>query len=91
MKEYLNKIFSSWFSMIALFLLIVAISIATFIENSYDTHTAKQLIYNSLYFEAILLVLALLYIGLIIKKNLFSGHKIPQFVLHFSVNLFGQF
>ena len=84
MKKLWRGIFSSWFSMIVLFLLILIISVATFIENSFDTNTAKQIVFNAKYFEALLVILIILYIGIIIKKKLFSVDKIPQLVMHFA-------
>ena len=44
---------------ILLLLFAIAIGIATFIENSYDTITAKVVIYNAWWFELILLLLVI--------------------------------
>ena len=84
MKKLWAGILSSAFSMLILFLLILVIGTATFIENSFDTNTAKLLFYNAKYFEVLLVILIILYVGLIIKKNLFTKEKAPQLVLHLS-------
>ena len=63
---------------------IIAIGIATFIEELYDTATSKLLIYNSLWFESLILLLVILYIIMMYRKNLFHRGKIPQLLFHFS-------
>jgi cytochrome c-type biogenesis protein CcsB len=63
---------------------IVIIGSATFIENTYDTATSKLLIYNSKWFEFLLLGLVVLFIVNTYRKGLFRKEKLPQLVFHFS-------
>lgn len=84
MKQFWNTLFSSKVSMLVLSIFIIIIGIATFIENKYDTTTAKLLIYNARWFEFLMLVLVILFIVTTIKKKLFCKEKLPQLIFHFS-------
>jgi len=75
---------SSKVSMALLFLFIMIIATATFLEERYDTATAKLLIYNAKWFEALMLALAVLFLINTFTKNLYSRGKLPQLLLHFS-------
>ncbi|MBQ4821074.1 cytochrome c biogenesis protein ResB [Aquimarina sp. MMG016] len=55
---------------------------ATFIENDYNTETAKAIIYNAKWFEILLLLLVINFIGNIVKYNLFSIKKAPILLFH---------
>ena len=52
-------------------LVVFAISIgyATFIENDFDAITAKMLIYNAKWFEALMLLMIINFSGMIFKKQ----------------------
>ena len=52
-----NYILSARFMSVLLFIMAAAIGTATFIENEYDTITAKELVYNAKWFELVLLLL----------------------------------
>jgi cytochrome c-type biogenesis protein CcsB len=84
MTSFWNTLFSSKIAMLFLILFIIIIGSATFIENSYDTATAQQLIYNAGWFELLMLVLVILYIIMMFRKGLLHKEKIPQLVFHFS-------
>lgn len=84
MKQFWNTLFSSKVSMLVLSAFIIIVGIATFIENKYDTATAKLLIYNALWFEFLMLTLVILFIVTTIKKKLFCKEKLPQLIFHFS-------
>lgn len=79
----------------ALLLLLMAISIgaATFVENTYDTITAKVLIYNAKWFELILLLLVLNFINNVRVYNLWQLKKWSLLLLHFGfiIALIGSF
>ena len=60
---------------ILLLLFAIAIGIATFIENSYDTITAKVVIYNAWWFELILLLLVINFSYNIKRYGLLSRKK----------------
>lgn len=68
----------------ALLLLVFAISmaVATFIENDYGTPTAKALIYEAKWFEAVMFLLILNFIGNIGRYRLFRREKWPILVFH---------
>ena len=78
---------------VLLFLMAAAIGTATFIENSYDTTTAKVLIYNAKWFEIILFLLMLNFLNNIKRYNLLSLKKWSVLLLHigFIVALIGSF
>lgn len=68
----------------ALLLLVFAISMAyaTFVENDYGTPTAKALIYEAKWFEAIMFLLILNFIGNIGRYRLWRKEKWPVLVFH---------
>ena len=70
--------------MLLLFVFIIVIASATFIENSYDTTTVRLLIFNTWWFELLIFILAMLYLVNMYRKNLFRKEKIPQLVFHLS-------
>ena len=55
--KILKHLLSARFMAVLLFMMAIAIGIATFIENEYDTITAKVLVYNAKWFELVLLLL----------------------------------
>ena len=85
MIKKLVSIFSSNYLMSLLFV-IFAISMAagTFIEDSYNTNSARIIIYNSWWFESILLLFTVNFVGNIWKYKLFRKDKIVILVLHLS-------
>ncbi|PZU87531.1 MAG: c-type cytochrome biogenesis protein CcsB [Chryseobacterium sp.] len=70
--------------MMAVLLLVFAISmaVATFVENDYGTPTAKALIYEAKWFEAIMFLLILNFIGNIGRYRLWKREKWPVLVFH---------
>ena len=65
-----------------LFLMAAAVGVATFIENSYDTITAKVLIYNAKWFELILFLLLINFINNIRIYKLLRWEKWSILLLH---------
>ena len=49
--KILNHLLSTRFMAILLFVMAGSIGVATFIENEYDTITAKELVYNAKWFD----------------------------------------
>lgn len=84
----MNKVVSFFSSMLVtgILLVIFAVSIAyaTFIENDYGTVTAKILIYNALWFEALLGLLGINLIGSLFKYDLLNRRKWPVSLFHLS-------
>ena len=83
-----KKIFSILFStrlMAILFLgFAVAMATGTFIESKYNTDTAKILIYNAWWFEAIMLFFIINFIGNIKRYRLYKKEKWVTLVQHLS-------
>ena len=84
----MNKIISFLSStrlMAVLFIVFAAVmGIATFIENEYNTDTARILVYNTKWFEAIMLIFVFNFIGNIRRYNLWSWKKLDTLLLHLS-------
>ncbi|MCW3167222.1 cytochrome c biogenesis protein CcsA [Chryseobacterium sp. 09-1422] len=68
----------------AVLLLVYAFSMAyaTFLENDYGTPTAKALIYEAKWFELIMIVLILNFVGNISRYRLWKREKWPVLVFH---------
>lgn len=83
-----KKIFSVLFStrlMAILFLTFaIAMGTGTFIESKYNTDTARILVYNTWWFEAIMGVFVINFIGNIKRYQLFKKEKWVTLVLHLS-------
>mgnify|MGYP000857320719 CR=1 FL=1 len=81
----IEKIFFSTRTMtVLLFLYAIAMAVATFIENDYDTPTAKTLIYEAKWFEILMLWLIILFIGNIKRYRLLRKDKWPVLIFHLS-------
>ncbi|MGB8376337.1 MAG: cytochrome c biogenesis protein ResB, partial [Salegentibacter sp.] len=83
-----NKIASIIFStrLMAILFIVFAISMAsgTFIENSYSIETARVWIYNTWWFEAIMLLFVVNFVGNIKRYQLYKREKWSSLVLHLS-------
>ncbi len=82
MKKILDLIFSSRSTLILLIIFTIAIGSATFIEEIYDTTTAKLMVYNAKWFEIVLLLLILNFIGSIKRYHLMRKEKLSGFLFH---------
>lgn len=82
MYYLLNLIFSNRTSGLLLLIFASAMAIATFIENDYGTETAKALVYGAKWFEIVILLLGINFVGNIAKYNLISWKKAPVFLFH---------
>jgi cytochrome c biogenesis factor len=82
----MKKIFSLFFStklMAVLFLVFAAaMGIATFIENDFGTQTAKALVYNSVWFEMIMLFFTINFTGNIFRYKLYKKEKWSVLFFH---------
>lgn len=83
-----KKIFAFLFStrlMAVLFLgFAIAMIAGTFIESKYNTDTARIWVYNAWWFEGIMLVFVINFIGNIKRYNLFKKEKWATLMLHLS-------
>ncbi len=93
MKKITDILFSTRLMSIVIVLFIVAMATATFVENDYGTQSAKALIYNSWWFEVLMLLLTINFIGNIFKYRLYRREKWPVFLFHiaFIITLLGAF
>jgi len=88
MNKIIDKISQGFFSMKSMTLAILvfagSIAAATFIESFNDVQASKVLIYNSLWFEFLLVYLSINLISNIIKYRLIQQKKIASLLFHFS-------
>jgi len=82
MKKIIDFLFSTKVTVILLLLFALGTAVATFIEDKYDTVTAKMLVYDSRWFEVLMLLLVLNFIGNIKTYKLLSRKKITGFTFH---------
>lgn len=75
-------IFSTRTTAILLLLYALSMAIATFVENDYGTSVAKALIYESKWFEIIMVILILNFIGNIQRYKLLQWKKLPVLIFH---------
>jgi len=55
---------------------------ATFIENDFGTQTARTLVYNSFWFELLMILLGINLIGNIIRFRMYQKKKWAIFIFH---------
>ena len=77
-------LFSPVFMGILFVVFAVAMAVATFIENDFGPAASRSLIYDTRWFELILVLLALNLTGQLIKNKLFRKSKIPVALFHLS-------
>ncbi len=77
-------IFSGKFMGILLVVFAISIGYATFIENDFDAKTAKLLIYNAWWFEAVMVLMIVNFSGMIFSKKLYRKSKWNILVMHVS-------
>jgi cytochrome c-type biogenesis protein CcsB len=82
MKRVLNFLFSSPMTIILLVVLAFALGAATFIEEKYDTETAKQWIYQAKWFEFLFVLLILNLAGHIKQYNMLKRKKWAGLTFH---------
>lgn len=89
MKKLKSFVFSMFFTGVLLVIFAIAIAYATFIENDYGTITAKILVYNSRWFEILLLIICINIVGSIYKYKLVSRKKWTVLLFHISFIVIG--
>ncbi len=82
MKKIVSFLFSMFFSVLLLMMFAISIAYATFIENDYGTDTAQVLIYQSRWFEILLLVGVINLIGSMFRYKLFTRKKWAILLFH---------
>jgi cytochrome c-type biogenesis protein CcsB len=64
------------------FLFAAAMGVATFIENDFGTQTSKALVYNTWWFEVIMIFFVINFFGNIFRYKLYKKEKWPVFMFH---------
>ncbi len=82
MKKLFNLLYSTRLMAILFVGFATAMAIATFIENDYGTQTSKALVYNTWWFEAIMLMFVLNFFGNIFRYKLLRKEKWPVLLFH---------
>lgn len=82
MKKIINLLISSKTTLVLLLIFIIAMAAGTFIEEKYDTTTSKILVYNAKWFELLLLLLVINFIGSIKRFNLLRIGRLPGLLFH---------
>ena len=81
-KKILNALFSTRLMGILFIVFAIALILGTFIESKYNTETARILIYNAWWFEAIFLFFMINFIGNIKRYSLHKKEKWATLILH---------
>jgi len=84
MKKIVNALFSTRLTAMLFIVFATSMAIATFIENDYGTQTAKALVYNAWWFELILVLFMVNFIGNIKKYRLLRKEKLSVLLFHLS-------
>ncbi|MDL1913308.1 MAG: cytochrome C biogenesis protein CcsB [Bergeyella sp.] len=84
MNKIIKIVISTRTTVVLLFVFAMAMAYATFVENDYGTSTAKALIYEAKWFEGIMVLLILNFIGNIKRYRLWKREKWPLLVFHLS-------
>jgi len=83
-KKILNILYSTRLTAILFILFATAMGIATFIENNFGTQTSKALVYNTWWFEAIMLFFIINFFGNIFRYRLYKKEKWAVLLFHTS-------
>ncbi len=83
-SKILQLLFSTKFMLLLLILFPLAMGIGTFLESWYSTDAARIWIYNAWWFELLMLLLMINFMGNIKKYNLLSKEKLSVLILHLS-------
>ena len=83
-SKIIQYLFSTKFMLVLLILFPLAMGVGTFLESWYSTDAARIWIYNAWWFELLMLLLIVNFMGNIKKYNLLSREKISVLILHLS-------
>jgi cytochrome c-type biogenesis protein CcsB len=92
-KNIFSYLFSTRLMSVSVLAFAIAMAVATFIENDYGTATSKAVIYNTKWFELLMLLMVINFAGNIFKYRLFRREKWPVLLFHvaFIITLLGSF
>ena len=83
-QKLISFIYSTKLMAILFIVFAVAMAVGTFVENSYDTDTARIWVYNTWWFEAIMVLFVVNFIGNISRYRLLKRENWAVLVLHLS-------
>ena len=83
-QKLISFIYSTKLMAILFIAFAVAMAVGTFVENSYDTDTARIWVYNTWWFEAIMVLFVVNFIGNISRYRLLKRENWALLVLHLS-------
>ncbi|MBL6646761.1 MAG: cytochrome c biogenesis protein CcsA [Flavobacteriaceae bacterium] len=84
LHNWVRILFSTRLTAVLFIVFCVAMAVGTFVESVHDTATARIWIYNAWWFEAIMGVFVLNFLGNIKRYQLLSFQKWPVLLLHLS-------
>ncbi len=80
----INLFFSMKTTLLLLGVFAFACAVATFIENSYGRDAARELVYNTRWFEAVITLVTISALGNIYRYKLWRPKKLPLLTIHLS-------
>jgi len=83
-KKVISFLFSTRLMAVLFIAFAVAMAVGTFIENDYNTDTARILVYNAWWFETIMVFFVINFIGNIKRYQLYKKEKWSILLLHLS-------
>lgn len=82
MLRAFNLLFSTRIMSVLLLVFAISMAVGTFLEQIYTTATAKALVYEASWFETVMVLLILCFIGNIGKYRLWKKEKWPLLIFH---------
>jgi len=82
LKNITNLLFSTKLMILLFVLLGLGAGVATFIENDYGTSTARVLVYNHIWYEAVMLLSIINLTGIIYRRKMWNEKA--KFIFHIS-------
>ena len=82
MKKILKLLYSTRLTAILFVVFASAMAIATFIENDFGTQTARAVVYDAWWFELIMILFVINFIGNIFNYKLYKRKKWPTLIFH---------
>jgi cytochrome c-type biogenesis protein CcsB len=82
MKRITDFLFSTRLTLVLLIIFAASLGVATFIEEKYDTITSQIVVYHSRWFEVLLVLMAVNFIGNIARFKMISIRSWPSLIFH---------
>ena len=75
-------LFTPWFMGVLFFVFAMAMAFATFYENDFGATAAKAVVYNTKWFELLMLLMIVNLIGQIVQFKLYKKNKLTILLFH---------